>query len=109
VRIIEGVEWEIPAMTGDNTQRCRCGLELRAPTGRELLEVIARHNGACIVLCKPDHWSVKNMLRQNGTPHLGWACQAVGGNVPLGLVAADRGLAPATHRVRSESERFDRV
>jgi hypothetical protein len=69
VQIIEGVEWEIPPMTGDNTQRCRCGLELRAPTGRRLLEVLARHNGACVVLQKPHHWSVERMLRQKAHPH----------------------------------------
>jgi hypothetical protein len=69
VRIIEGVDWEIPAMTGDNTQRCRCGLELRAPTGRELLKVIACHNGVCVVLHKGDHWSVRTMLAQKVRAH----------------------------------------
>ena len=64
VQIIEGVDGERQPMTGDTTQSCKCGLELRAPTGRELLQVIGRHNNVCLVLHRPDHWSVETMLRQ---------------------------------------------
>jgi hypothetical protein len=60
---------KIPALTGDVTQPCRCGLELRAPTGRELLQVIGRHNGVCLVLQRPDHWSVQTMLAQRTRPY----------------------------------------
>ncbi|HSJ18018.1 MAG TPA: hypothetical protein VK920_07985 [Solirubrobacterales bacterium] len=55
----------MPPMTGDNTLRCRCGLELRARTDAALDELRARHDGeVCLVLHRGDHWSVREMLRQ---------------------------------------------
>ena len=64
VVVIRGPDLELSPMTGDHTKPCKCGLELRALSGRELPKVIARHNKACIVLHQADHWSVKTMLRQ---------------------------------------------
>jgi hypothetical protein len=51
-------------MTGETTQSCRCGLELRAPSDHELLGLVGRHDNVCLVLRRPDHWSVQTMLRQ---------------------------------------------
>ena len=99
VQIIEGVEWEIPPMTGDNTQRCRCGLELRAPTGRRLLEVLARHNGVCVVLHRGDHWSVKAIPRQKARNHLPERCE-LGTHRGLRRSRDGLGLAPAADAVR---------
>jgi hypothetical protein len=68
VFVIPGPKLEVPAMSGDTTQSCRCGLRLRAPSGNELLAAVARHDNVCLVLRHRDHWSVQTMLGQKARP-----------------------------------------